>query len=77
VEVAVWFGMAKPPEDPTSRPSPEPRAERSLAQDGEAAAEASAPPATEPRREVPSRRPDRLRLIVVPDGPVAAWKELR
>jgi len=77
VEVAVWFGTPKPPEDPTLQPAPEPRAESSIAQDGEAATGASAPPATEPRREVPSRRPDRLRMIVVPDGPVAAWKELR
>lgn len=66
VEVALWFGTPQPPED-----GPAASAEPSDTTDTAGASVAAKPPAP-PRRE-----PDRLRVIVVPDGPVTSWKEAR
>jgi len=80
IEVAVWFGEPLPDESGFEAPQPEPLDE------GEPAAGASR--ADRPEAEgdssvqatgvkPPSRAPDRLRVIVVPDGPVSSWKESR
>jgi prepilin-type N-terminal cleavage/methylation domain-containing protein len=66
VEVAIWFGVPRPPEDgPVASPE---SGDTTEAADASVAAKPSAPP----RRE-----PDRIRVIVVPDGPVTSWKESR
>jgi prepilin-type N-terminal cleavage/methylation domain-containing protein len=68
VEVALWFGTPKPAADGSAPAAP---------------AKATAPVADSDApvdRKVgddalPGREPDRLRLIVIPDGPVASWRE--
>lgn len=70
VEVAIWFGE---PIIETAPISPEP----SRAEDGDAPrlfSEQPEEPAPAPR---PASPPDRLRVMVVADGPSTAWKELR
>ncbi len=69
VEVAVWFGAPKA--DPgAAKPATRGGAVEKSEDDGAARQETDA-------ATVPSREPDRLRVIVVPDGPVASWKESR
>jgi hypothetical protein len=76
VEVAVWFGP------------PGPREEADEAGGGTEAAESPEKKRTEKRENEGTgqeragadriaRAPDRVRLIVAPDGPVSSWKELR
>lgn len=73
IEIAAWFG-----------PPPPPTEEELLAQEeaealGDAGAEAAMlgfeeDELAEPR-PLPEREPDLLRVMIVPDGPVAAWRE--
>ncbi len=60
VEVAVWFGAL------LERPETTAETERTGAGDEERMGE---PPPT------PDREPERVRVMVVPDGPTAAWRE--
>jgi hypothetical protein len=70
IEVALWFG------EPLERAE----TEEELAAAGAGAAE-SGEAATDPEEEVPqvvpTWSPDRVRVIVVPDGPSAGWRESR
>lgn len=68
IEAAVWFG---PPMslDPLSAPTGS-----RLGGEGESPVEQTEDSA---QFLAPTREPDRRRVIIVPDGPVAAWKEAR
>lgn len=74
IEVALWFGEPLPEEEDwgaASEPVEEDRGgpEGAGAEPVRAASRGASAP--------PQRTPDRLRVIVVPDGPVSAWKETR
>jgi type II secretory pathway pseudopilin PulG len=62
IEVAVWFGRVDVIDEDTPA--------------GEVEFESQeAPPAALDDAQLPEREPDLLRVIIVPDGPVAAWRE--
>ena len=54
IEVAIWFELPPPSEQPAAAAATEPK---------------------EP--QLPERDPDRVRLVIVPDGPVDSWKDVR
>ncbi len=65
VEVAIWFGpLLERPETHTETERPPPGGE-----EPSEAREPEEPPPT------PDREPDRVRVMVVPDGPAASWRE--
>jgi prepilin-type N-terminal cleavage/methylation domain-containing protein len=73
IEVALWFGEPLPDED-GGAPEPEPV----VSEGGEPGAPVEpAGPLARAEDKPPPRTPDRLRVIVVPDGPVSSWKESR
>ncbi len=86
IEVSLWFGAAMVESEPTraaTPPAPAPRVpvvDSPLDQDGNPiipeTAEASE---SQPAKEIPRPQspPDRVRVMVVPDGPMTAWKETR
>ena len=79
IEVAVWFGTPHQREDvgsPARAARPAAAAETEK-EEPAAGASRDAKPSTTTDASLPVRQPDRLRVIVVPDGPVAAWKEAR
>ena len=71
IEVALWFGTPHSEDQGTSVPAPSDAGEGEPEQGH--ATRAGPPEAS--TTGLPSRQPDRLRVIVIPDGPVAAWKE--
>jgi general secretion pathway protein J len=78
IEVSIWFGT--PPEEAAT---PTPAAERKapavgapVDQDGNPL-EVDEPRAEAPELPRPAGVPDRARVMVVPDGPITAWKERR
>ncbi|MCW5775905.1 MAG: prepilin-type N-terminal cleavage/methylation domain-containing protein [Phycisphaeraceae bacterium] len=87
VEVALWF---RRPGDPAPRPAVEERRVAAV-EDEEAEWEAEDDPFAMPASfddaaawedeivpsDLPEREPDRVRVIIVPDGPSAAWRESR
>lgn len=66
IEAAIWFG---PPMRVDSFAAPN----TDQPDEGEATGEGEDPG----QLVAPTREPDRRRVIIVPDGPVAAWKEAR
>jgi prepilin-type N-terminal cleavage/methylation domain-containing protein len=70
VEAAVWFGPPITGGPPASQDAPEDT-------DADALRRRSGGGHEEGQTKGPGRDPDRVRLIVVPDGPVEAWKERR
>lgn len=77
VEVAIWFGEPTPPDGAAAAelagmdtPDGNGRGNGRGSGDGEAAAGESTGDVV-----TPARQPDRVRVIVVPDAPAAAWKE--
>jgi hypothetical protein len=78
IEVAVWMGepTAGPSEPAAVTKGEEVRADRADAGGGARALDRSGPVLTGAPAE-PRREPDRLRVIIVPDGPVSSWKEAR
>ena len=62
IEVALWFGPAWKPSD-------------ALEQGSDSAESAGNGTSRGASADAPERAPDRLRIIVVPDGPVAAWRD--
>ncbi len=78
VEVALWFGTPRASDQSASKPV----GRRAGTSSGRDAKTGAFEPADEANAGVPaadgtlpSRQPDCLRVIVVPDGPVASWKE--
>ncbi len=70
IEIALWFGEPQPPLDMIEQLPP-------MDQDPELL-ELESPEDLLPEEEPVEwkvREPDRLRIIVVPDGPVAAWRQ--
>ena len=79
IEVAIWFGPPEAASDLAPTPEPDrnvPVVGAPLDQDGNPLIVDEPPPET-PVLPRPSVAPDRLRVIVVPDGPTTAWKESR
>ena len=73
IEVAVWFGSSGVREvDPVEGGVPE-GAEVGFPNDLPAIEDDLGDPGAE--EEAPVAPPDRVRLIVIPDGPVSAWRE--
>jgi prepilin-type N-terminal cleavage/methylation domain-containing protein len=78
VEVAVWFGPPGPREQESAGAS-EPGASEERGTRRTENKENEGDARSSPRRDLDriAREPDRVRLIVAPDGPVSSWKELR
>lgn len=81
VEVSLWFGTPEagaevapvaPERSAAAIPPGAP-----LDPDGNPLETEEGPVASEVEVPRPKRAPDRMRVIVVPDGPTTAWKELR
>jgi hypothetical protein len=84
IEVALWFGDAgagqsagpsvgaSPPVAKGRARSGTPESDKGSGSAGDGDSSANTPKAP-----LPSREPDRLRVIVVPDGPVTPGKDLR
>jgi hypothetical protein len=70
IEVAIWFG------DVASATGDEPGGESDGAGEGGAFVMDGADELLPELATAPMRRPDRLRVIVVPDGPSASWRQL-
>jgi hypothetical protein len=75
VEVAVWFGppLVSVGERTVSRP----RGSEGVPETAHGEGAATVSGTDSDSAAVPTREPDRRRLIVVPDGPSSAWKEAR
>lgn len=75
IEVAVWFTSLK---NPTAPPMEDPVA-APVAESGEGASDSEEQNTAAVDMDAGVERrwpaPDRLRVIIVPDGPVSAWKE--
>ena len=78
VEVAVWFGTPGPVAEEGASGS-EPRASEGEEKKTTETRESESPARPSSRSDADriAREPDRVRLIVAPDGPVSSWKELR
>ena len=79
VEVAVWFGTPKKDENaagPAARPAKS-GGTKGAKTEPDATSDEGAPAKQDAAAALPSREPDRLRVIVVPDGPAASWKDTR
>ncbi|MFM9994419.1 MAG: prepilin-type N-terminal cleavage/methylation domain-containing protein [Phycisphaerales bacterium] len=72
VEVAVWFGP--PLERPETASESDPSAAADRPDDAGARAEADRGEDLDPP-PTPEREPDRVRVMVIPDGPTSAWRE--
>jgi prepilin-type N-terminal cleavage/methylation domain-containing protein len=72
IEVAVWFTSLK---SATAPPMVEASTLDQPSDDGKSAAGDAASPTASADTERKWRAPDRLRVIIVPDGPVSSWKE--
>lgn len=81
VEVAIWFGTPHVEDEratkPVARTEAGAGARDNAVEDPEQERASAAGRASTTGSTLPSRQPDRLRVIVVPDGPVAAWKDTR
>jgi hypothetical protein len=77
IEVAVWFGKEERHEGTEAQrhEGEEERHDGAEAQRHRAQEENHEGDEQKPSVSVPTREPDRRRLIIVPDGPVAAWKD--
>lgn len=71
IEIAMWFGEPLPRTEGAEPPAAPARTDPISDTRRPAAARGAA------RTSEPGREPDRLRIIVVPDGPVTSWKEGR
>ena len=69
IEVALWFGPVWHAAGASEPTSPEPAIPGEEPREARGGSESSSTP------EGPTREPDRLRIVVMPDGPVASWKE--
>ena len=70
IEIAAWFGSLE--ERDTLEPSMEDPPEESMLSEGFLD---GAPLMEEEALSVPSREPDLLRVMLVPDGPVTSWRD--
>lgn len=89
IEVAIWFGAPGPAPVASSAAAGDAKGGSGSAALDKGSAGTSGEDADSPRAAsgggtqsgtggaLPSREPDRLRIIVVPDGPVSSWKEAR
>jgi hypothetical protein len=84
IEVALWFGDAGAAQStgqsaPASPPVAKSRPGSGKAESGKGSGSPADGDSTAntPKASLPSREPDRLRVITVPDGPVTPGKELR
>ncbi len=77
IEVSLWFGTPPPSSSATSDAAKTTESKTTSSSPEREPTRAQAPAANPPAEKGPATPADRVRIIVVPDGPTTAWKELR